>query len=213
MSFSKIFLSLFCDLARWPHLKGGVGDVAGPTFGRWLRRSDGENCEDAGLTSAYVVTGPAQHSPVIQLSARTVADTAGLLPHTDLPGLNTGGHLSVRLYYKPGLTGMSMLLMLLLKLQAKTRLCFGLERTLQSNRTVCSLLASKTVWRPGRQTGRSVKINLIRKHQYLLRHFDTSHLQALLDLIMIITGGGKIYNIRLGKKGNCDSFLYTENCK
>ena len=81
-----------------PHLEGGVGHVAGPTFGRRLRRSDGKNGEDAGLAPAYLVTGPAQDGPVVQLRARTVAQAAALLPRTDLTGLNTGsGYLSGRM--------------------------------------------------------------------------------------------------------------------
>ena len=79
--------------ANWtfpPHLEGRVGHVAGPTFSWRLRRSDGEDGEDAGLTSPDVVGGPAQQSPVVQLGARTVADAAALLPHTDLAGLQRG---------------------------------------------------------------------------------------------------------------------------
>ena len=83
---------MYTDAAAllFPHLEGRVGHVAGPTFGRRLRRSDGENCEDAGLTSPDVVGGPAQQRPVVQLRARTVADAAALLPHTDLAGLQRG---------------------------------------------------------------------------------------------------------------------------
>ena len=79
--------------ANWtsrPHLEGRVGHVAGPTLGRRLRRSDGEDGEDAGLTPPDVVGGPAQQCPVVQLRARTVADTAALLSHTDLAGLHRG---------------------------------------------------------------------------------------------------------------------------
>ena len=84
------FVSVFS-----PHLEGRVGHVAGPTLGRGLRGSDGEDGEDAGLASPDVVAGPAEQSPVVELSARAVADTAPplLLLHTDLAGLHRRGEV------------------------------------------------------------------------------------------------------------------------
>ena len=71
--------------------------------------------------------------------------------------------------------------MLLLKLQEKMRLSLGLERTLQSMLTTWSLLASKTLLVPGRQTGRSGGELIIKSNS----HLDTLTLptsQLILDI-------------------------------
>ena len=70
-----------------PHLEGGVGHVTGATLGGRLRRSDGEDGEDAGVAPPDVVSGPAQESPVVQLSPGAVAETAALTRHRDLTRL------------------------------------------------------------------------------------------------------------------------------
>ena len=54
------------------------------------------------------------------------------------------------------LTGMSMVLMLLLKVQEKARSVLGLATIRHEISSVCCLLASNTVLVPGRQTGLSV---------------------------------------------------------
>ena len=69
------------------HLEGGVGHVTGATLGGRLRRSDGEDGEDAGVAPPDVVGGPAQESPVVQLSPGAVAETAALTRHRDLTRL------------------------------------------------------------------------------------------------------------------------------